>query len=110
MRELLERIGGWRGRWGVGLYGPHELLVSLARLEGKAALGQGGEGAGGTLCLSLSKPEQSQGHLRGGARVRGAEPGAWPDPERHQLRPGWSRLGGLAGQWEVAEGLSLPLA
>lgn len=76
MRELLERIGGWRGRWGVGLYGPHELLVSLARLEGKAALGQGGEGAGGTLCLSLSKPEQSQGHLRGGARVRGAEPGS----------------------------------
>lgn len=76
MRELLERIGGWRGRWGVGPYGPHELLVSLAGLEGSAALGQGSEGAGAMLCLSPSKPEQSQGHLwaepaceRGGARV-----------------------------------------
>lgn len=64
--ELLEGEGRRRGWRGLGLQHPHELLVALAGLEGLAALGQGGEGAGTPLCLRPSELEQSQGHLRGG--------------------------------------------
>lgn len=64
--KLLEGEGRWRGWRGLWPQCPHELLVALARLEGRAALGQGGKGAGTTLCLRPSKPEQSQGHLAGG--------------------------------------------
>lgn len=60
--KFLEREGRWWGWQGVWLQCLHELLVALARLEGRTALSQGGKSTGTTLCLSSSQVEQSQGH------------------------------------------------
>lgn len=71
--ELLEGEGRWRGRRCLRPQRPHELLVALARLEGLAALRQGGEGTRATFRLRPPQAEQSQGHLQGadGRKRRG---------------------------------------
>lgn len=85
--ELLEGEGRRRGWRGLGLQHPHELLVALAGLEGLAALGQGGEGAGTPLCLRPSELEQSQGHLRGGGGGVGSGAG---EGRTNGSQRGWS--------------------